>query len=54
MRYCSIPLSLPVLQGRSSSEAVGNVKERLVPVLKANWLFWPLVQVCGAAVLLAG
>ena len=37
-------LSLPFLEGRSVSDSVNNIKERLLPVLKANWMLWPIAQ----------
>lgn len=49
--YFSTWLSLPVLQGKSSAEAAVNVKERLFPVLKANWMLWPIAQVCNSIII---
>ena len=38
-------ISLPTLEGKSTSEAINNVKERLFSVVKANWMLWPMAQV---------
>ena len=38
---------LPTLEGKPVDEAVANVKESIMPVLKANWMLWPLAQVGG-------
>lgn len=37
--------SLAKLEGKSNDFAVSNVKERILPVLKANWMLWPIAQV---------
>ena len=33
------------MAGKSTSESLDNVMERLWPVLKANWVLWPAAQV---------
>lgn len=38
-------ISLPRMSGKSNSESFQVVKERLLPVLKANWILWPAAQV---------
>ena len=37
--------SLPMLEGHTTSEALQNVRDRIWPILKANWALWPAVQV---------
>ena len=37
--------SLPMLEGLGTSEALRNVRERIWPIMKANWMLWPAVQV---------
>ncbi len=44
MLGCTQFFSLPFLEGRSVSDSVNNIKERLLPVLKANWMLWPIAQ----------
>jgi protein Mpv17 len=36
--------TIPKLEGKSNSEAIDNVKMRIWPTLKANWMLWPLAQ----------
>ena len=33
------------MEGKSNSEAVDNVKKRIVPTMTANYMLWPMAQV---------
>ena len=36
--------NLAILEGKTPSEAVNNVRQRLWPALLTNWKVWPFVQ----------
>ena len=42
------------MAGKSTSESLQTVKERLLPVLKANWMLWPAAQVNSCMVCIRG
>eukprot|EP00731_Ephydatia_muelleri_P031997 Em0023g504a len=37
--------TLPLLEGRDTGYAKDNVRRNLLPILKVNWMVWPLVQI---------
>lgn len=37
--------SIPKLEGKTNEQALQNVKERIIPTMKANYCLWPIVQV---------
>jgi len=34
-----------MLEGLGTSESWRNVRERIWPIMKANWMLWPAVQI---------
>ena len=38
-------LSIPKLEGKTNQQCVENIKLRIWPTMKANWMLWPLAQV---------
>ena len=43
--YLTPLISLPMMAGKGTTESSKIVKERLLPVLKVNWMVWPAAQV---------
>lgn len=41
---CIYVYSLSVMEGQGSRKSLQNMKERIWPILKANWMLWPLAQ----------
>lgn len=37
--------TLPLLQGHDTDYAKDNVRRNLLPILKVNWMVWPIVQI---------
>ncbi len=40
-----LPHSMAKMKGGSNEEALGSIREKFWPILKVNWVVWPVAQV---------